>query len=275
MMIAAAMLVAGAAFGFVRADTITRVAIERELGTLVRVDTVPGPPGEGMVRVVGFNTDSGKTLPLLAGFLREHGKLVWYLATHTPGAQARMVTAADDPLAVRDSLITALHSSRVFNDRLFGMLAKYWKPRGRVIGGISQTTTHASVSTVRLAQIGARFFYPDRFSAQGDTMFTHICAGINGLSDLPDDVDPLLEAFVFAAVNESVFEPRSPLMRAFELTSKRVKVSSASKDTATRVRRAQGAMWIELEQSPALMRALTDAFVAHRAVLPFRLTESP
>ncbi len=272
-MIAATILVAGAVVGLFRPDTITRVAIERELSTLVRVDTVPGPPGEGMVRVVGFNVDAKTTLPLLADFLREHGRLVWYLATHTPGAEARMLGDRDNPLIVRDSVIAALHANQIFNDRFLAMLAQYWRPRGLVISGYSPPTSRASVSVARLAQLGARFFYPDRFSVRGDTMFTHICAGRNGISELSDEVDPLLEAFVFAGVSGSVFEPRSPLMRAFDLASKRAKVTSMSKDTATRVRRAQGAMWVQLEQSPALKRALTRAYSTHRAVLPFRLTD--
>jgi hypothetical protein len=104
-------------------------------------------------------------------------------------------------------------------------------------------------------------------------MFTHICAGMNGISDLPDAVDPLVEAFVFAAVSGSVFEPRSPLMRDFERAAKRAKVTSVSKDTATRVRRAQGAMWVKLEESSALRRVLTRAYSAHQTVLPFRLAD--
>jgi hypothetical protein len=273
MMLATTFLVVGAAVGLFRPDTISRIAIERELSTFVRVDTVSGPPGEGAVRVVGFNTDGHKAGPLLADFLHEHGRLVWYLATHTPGAQARMLTDRDSPLIVRDSVIVALQTNQIFSDRVFTMLAQYWRPRGRFIAGASPRTTRASVSVTSLTRIGARFFYPDRFSARGDTMFTHICAGMNGISDLPDAVDPLVEAFVFAAVSGSVFEPRSPLMRDFERAAKRAKVTSVSKDTATRVRRAQGAMWVKLEESSALRRVLTRAYSTHQTVLPFRLAD--
>lgn len=270
-MIYTALLITGAAFGVLRPDTVARVAVQREIGALVRVDTVPGPPGEGTVRVVGFNIDTRQPMPLLAGFMRAHGRLVWYLATHTPGAEARMVTGRDSPLVVRDSVIAALQTNQIFNDRVFAMLSEYWRPRGRVIEGIAPVVKRERVSLTRLSAVGARFFYPDRFSSHGDTMFTHICAGLNGIGDLPDPVDPLLEAFVFTAVNGSLFEPKSPLMRAFELASKRAKMTSASKDASTRVRRAQGALWAQLEQDPALRSALTKAYSAHQAVLPFHL----
>lgn len=270
-MIFSALLITSTAIGLLRPDTVARDRVHREIGALVRVDTVPGPPGEGTVRVVGFNIDTRQRMPLLAGFMRAHGPLVWYLATHTPGAEARMVTGRDSPLAVRDSVISALQTNQIFNDRVFAMLSEYWRTRGRVIEGMAPAVKRERVGLTRLSAVGARFFYPDRFSSRGDTMFTHICAGLNGIGDLPDPVDPLMEAFVFAAVNGSLREPESPLMRAFELASKRAKVTSASKDASTRVRRAQGALWSQLEQDPALRSALAKAYSAHRVVLPFQL----
>lgn len=270
-MIAASMLLAVSALTVFTPDTVTREAVQRELASLVRVDTVPGPPGEGTVRVVGFNRESRGPLPLLGGFLQEHGGLVWYLATHTPGAGARMITERDDPSAVRDSVVSALRTNERFNARVLAMLAEYWRGRGRAIEGAAPTSRRDSVTLARISTIGARFFFPDRFSSRGDTMFTHICAGINGIADLPEPVDPLLEAFVYVSVSGSVFRPHAPLMSAFEAASKRAKVASASRDASTRVKRAQGALWAELEESPAMREALTKAYAEHRAVLPFRL----
>lgn len=272
-MIVALILVAGATFSSARPDTVQRASIQQAIGALVRIDTVPGPPGEGSVRVVGFNVDSHTRSPLLSDFLRDHGRLLWYLATHTRGAEARMLGDRDSAYVVRDSIVSALIASQVFNERVFAMLGEYWRPRGRVIAGIGAGAPQTPITITRLAQIGARFFYPDRFSTSGDTMFTHICAGINGISDLAEVVDPILEAFVFVAVTSDLFVPHAPLMLAFERASKRAKVTSASKDAATRVRRAQGALWAQLEESPALRRALARAYVAHRTVLPFRLAE--
>ena len=254
-------------------DTVMRESIAREIATLVRIDTVPGPDGRP-ARVVGFAVDSVRQTPLLAPFLRAHGRMVWYLAAHTPGAAARLVGERDDPLAVRDSVIAVLRSNAAFNDRVLGMLTQYWRGRGRVIEGVA-TSPASSISAVQLRRIGARFFYPDRMSVTGDTLFTHICAGINGVSDLPESVDPLVEAFVFVAVNSAIFLPKSQLMRSFEVASRRAKQTSVSKDSKTRILRAQGALWSELERSAALGRALDDAYALQRPVLPFRIARAP
>lgn len=270
-MIASALLISAITLASVGTDTVSHASILQEIGAMVRVDTVEGPPGEGTVRVVGFNSDSKQPMPLIGSFMRAHGRLVWYLATHTPGAGARILTSRDNPMMVRDSVIAALTTNRTFTDRLFTMLANFRSAHGGVRTEPAGFTPRERIPVMTLTGIGARFFYPERFSPQGDTMFTHICAGINGIGDLPNPVDPLVEAFVFVAVNGSLFQPHSPLMRAFELSSKRAKLTSASKDTTTRVKRAQGALWTQLEQDPAMRRALTRTYLEHQAVLPFRV----
>ena len=64
-------------------------------------------------------------------------------------------------------------------------------------------------------------------------------------------------------------------MRAFELASKHAKVTSASKDRTTRILRAQGALWAELERSAALGQAIEVTYAQQRAVLPFRIARAP
>ena len=255
-------------------DTVVRRSIEREVSDLVRIDTFPGPDGRP-ARVVGFAVDQPRTASLLAPFLRAHGRLVWYLAVHTPGTEARLVRDGDDPTAVRDSIVRTLHTSAAFNDRLLRMLAAYWRPSGRRIAGYASAPAYTPVPLANLSRIGARFFYPDRVSATGDTLSTHICAGINGISDLPEAVDPLVEAFVFVAVNTAINgkAPR-PLRQAFETAGARAKMTSVSKEPATRILRAQGALWAQLEQSPAMVAAMRSAYATHRAVLPFRLASA-
>ncbi|MHB1311707.1 MAG: hypothetical protein ACYC3L_06785 [Gemmatimonadaceae bacterium] len=253
-------------------DTVTRGAIEREVGDLVRIRTFPGPNGHDSVRVVVFSVDSARPGSLLAPFLRAHGRIVWYLASHTRGAEAQPLGDGQDPIAARDSVASTLRTSPVFNDRLLQMLSEYWSHTGRVIDGYAPIAEVPSLSVTALSRIGARFFYPDRISATGDTLFTHICSGINGLGDLAEPVDPLTEAFVFVAVTSSFQQPHSPLMQAFDVAVKRAKGTSASKDPAKRVLRAQGALWSQLEQSPELARAFTTAYAEQEAALPFRLS---
>ena len=269
-MLTASLLLAISAIA-THGDTVTPQAIEHEIRSLVRIDTVVGPNGRDSVRVVGFNVEGVRAGSLLAPFLHAHGRIVWYLATHTHGAEARLVGERDDPIVVRDSVVNALRTNPIFNDRLLQMLSKYWRPLGREVEGYVPPAVSPRVSVTQLNRVGARFFYPDRISATGDTLFTHICAGINGIGDLPDPVDPLVEAFVFAAVNSVIFQPHSPLMHAFDVASKRAKVTSASKDPATRVLRAQGALWSQLEQSPALADALKTAYAKEEDALPFRV----
>ncbi|MHB1070407.1 MAG: hypothetical protein ACYC1W_11180 [Gemmatimonadaceae bacterium] len=252
-------------------DTVTRGAIEREIGDLVRINAFLGPNGRDSIRVATFDHGGLRAGSLLAPFMQAHGGIVGYLAAHTQGAEARPIGERDHPSAVRDSIVSALRTSLVFNERLLQMLSMYWRPTGRVIKGYSPSANLPSASIADFSRIGARFFYPDRQSATGDTLFTHICAGINGIRDLPDSVDPLVEAFVYVAVR-SVFLPQSPLMHAFDVAVKRAKATSASKDPSTRVLRAQGALWSQLEQSPALMRAITTAYAGHKAALPFRIS---
>lgn len=255
-----------------RPDTIRRDAVERGLARLITSDTVPGPPGEGTVRVVGFDVDVKDAPGILGGFVREHGRLLWYLATHTRGAQARMLPLRADPKPARDSIRAALLGNDAFMQYVMTMLARYGALHHQVVAGSAPAAERAAVSSSDLSALGVRFFYPDRFSEDGKTMFTHICAGANGLSDLPSGVDPLMEAFVFVAVNRAVFEPHSPLMRDYEAAAKRAKVVSASKDVATRIRRAQGALWMQLEQSAALRQAIAREYAITKDILPFRLT---
>lgn len=267
-------LLAATVLGPVRADTVRREDVVRELGLLIQSDTVPGPPGEGTVRVVGFNADARQALPLLGEFVRVHGRLLWYMATHTPGAEARMLPLGADPQLARDSIRTALSSNDAFMKRTMQMLAQYWAPRGRVVAGVSTTSPTVSIALSKLSTLGARFFYPDRFSESGDIMFTHICAGVNGLADLPGGIDPVTEAFVFVAISQAAFTQGSALMRDYETAARRAKLVSASKDTSTRIKRAQGALWMQLEQSPALTRAIQKAYALNAVVLPFHLAAS-
>jgi hypothetical protein len=253
-----------------RGDTVPRDAIDREIAAMVRIDTVAGPSGP--TRTVGFDVETGHTGVLLGPFLRRHGRIVSYLADHTPGAEFRLVSATDDPLAVRDSIVTALRTNTEFTDRLLQVLTRFWTPSGRTVARLGALPHATHVPAETLNRIGARFFYPDRMSATGDTMFTHICAGINGISDLPERVDPLVEAFVFVAVNSALFgRSTTPLMRAFEHAFARAKATSFSKDPATRILRAQGAMWAQMERSPAMTAAIAAAYRRHGAILPFQL----
>lgn len=253
-----------------RPDTVRRAAIERDLVRLIQSDTVPGPPGEGTVRVVGFNVDTKDTLISMGGFVRDHGRLLWYLATHTPGAEARMLPLRADPEPVRDSIRAALLGNDAFMQRVMTMLARYGASRHQVVVA-APAAELPTVSSSELSALGVRFFYPDRFSEDGTTMFTHICAGANGLSDFPSVVDPVVEAFTFVAVNRAVFKPHSALMRDYEAAAKRAKVVSVSKDVTTRVRRAQGALWMQLEQSGALKQAIAHEYAISKDILPFRL----
>lgn len=271
MLSATLLLVAGLAVDAPR-DTVSRAAIAREVASLVVIDTMTGPD-ERPARVVGIDIETLRGTPLLAPFLRAHGRIVGYLASHTPGAHARLVGEHDDPRAVRDSVITALRDNKEFNDRFHTMLAAYWRPSGRTIEGFVPSR-HSSLAPATLQRVGARFFYPDRVSATGDTLFTHVCAGVNGLSELPERPDPLVEAFVFVAVNSAFMAPRSSLMKAYEVAATRMKNASASTDPAKRILRAQGAMWAQMEQSPAMADAIRTAYRRHGRVMPFRLVST-
>src|ERR1019366_2852531 len=84
-------------------NTVSPQAIEREISALVRISpVVVGPDGRDSARFVGFVVDSVPSGSLLGSFLHADGKLVWYLAVHTPGAEARLVSTRDNPRAVRD-----------------------------------------------------------------------------------------------------------------------------------------------------------------------------
>lgn len=270
MLLTIAILV-GAALSPVQADTIRREAIELEVARLVRSDTVPGPPGECTVQVVGFYTKDAPTLPILGDFMQRHERLLWYLASHTPGAFPRMVPLGEDPRPVRDSIFEALRSNDAFMSGLSRMLAQFWGPRGRVVAGVPAIGARPTIPVSHLSALGARFFYPDRFSERGDTMYTHICAGVNGLADFPGDVDPMLEAFTFAAVNRAVLAPSSAPMSDYDVPAARAKLVSRGKDPSTRIRRAQGAMWMQMEQSAAMRRAIVEAYARSGGVLPFRI----
>jgi hypothetical protein len=258
-----------------QSDTISRHDIVRDVERLVQSDTVPGPPGEGTVRVVGFKVDGAQKVRSLDGFLQQHGRLLWYLATHTPGAEARILPLSADPRPVRDSISAALINNDVFMRRLMTMLSQYGASRHRVVEGVPAMPERPSISAADLSVLGARFFYPDRFSADGQTMFSHICAGANGLGDVPMPVDPAVEAFLFVAVSDAAFAPNSELMADYEIAAKRAKVVSMSKDVTTRIRRAQGALWMQLEQSAALKRAIESGYAMNAAVLPFRISTIP
>jgi hypothetical protein len=272
-MIAVGLLLATSLVVTPKRDTVPRAAITAEIASMVRIDTLTGPDGRP-AHVVGFNTDAARAGSLLAPFLKANGQLVWYLAVHTPGAGTRLVTEGNDPKAARDSVVRALRESQSFNDQLHYMLASYWRPTGRRIEGYA-APPRTVVSSKTLQRVGARFFYPDNVSSKGDTLFTHICAGINGISELPEPVDPMVEAFVFVAVNKAMFGTKnSPLMQAFDVASSRAKAATVSKDSTKRVVRAQGAMWAYMENSPAMASALSSAFHRHGALMPFRVRSS-
>lgn len=262
--------------GVSQGDTVSRRTIERELIALVHIDSAAGADGRTQDRFVGFNIDSVRTGSLLRPFLRAHGSLVWYLATHTRGAEPRLLGEHDVAAVVRDSIVAALSDDPAFFDRVVRMVAGYWsRPHHRTIAGYTAPAARDRISATQLNRVGARMFYPDRMSMVGDTLFTHICAGANGMGDLPVPVDPVTAAFVFATVSRAAFKPQSALMQAYDTAISRAKATSVSKDPATRILRAQGALWAQLEQSPALTHAMAAAYVEHQRVLPFRITPDP
>ncbi len=252
-------------------DTVTAADVRREYQRWVRIETTPVFGQPDSVPVVTLATDSVPRGSLLHDFLAAHGDVVMYLAGHTPGAFPRFVRKGDRPEAVRDSIIATLQASPPFNERLFAMLVRYWRPRGRVITGDLPPAPRIAVTTLELRQIAARFYFPDRVSAVGDTLFVHICSGANGITQLTSPVDPLVEAVVFVAVNRATFRPHSALYRDFDAAFTKAKQVSFSKDSTTRILRAQGALWAEMERSHALDEALRSAFASRRAVLPIEV----
>ena len=103
------------------------------------------------------------------------------------------------------------------------------------------------------------------------SLFTHVCALISGIRDLPDPVDPLVEALAFVAVNSAFMAPHSRLMQAYELAARRAKTASVSVAPAKRLLRAQGAMWAQMEQSPAMSTSIATAYRKYGRVMPFRI----
>jgi len=252
-------------------DTIRVADVQRAFAALVQVVTIPGRQTSDSARFVDI-TDRVPKGSLLAEFLAAHGLMVWYLATHTSGARSRPLQPSEDADAVRDSMVHVLQADSAFNARVLPMLARYWRAQGRVLeGNHSNAISRPVVSLDALRQVAVRFFYPDSASPTGDRLFTHICAVINGLADLPERPDPVVEAFVFGALQKAVFQPHSRLMRDFNDAMEFAEVVSRSTDRQTRIRRAQGALWARLASSPELTRVLRAAYTERRSVLPFRL----
>jgi hypothetical protein len=253
-------------------DTVRVEKVQRAFTALVQVVTTPGPQTSDSARFVEI-TDRVPKGSLLAEFLAAHGPMVWYLASHTPRARPRPLQPSEDADAVRDSMVHVLQADSAFNARVLPMLARYWRIQGRVLEGHgSSTTALPAVTLDALRQVAVRFFYPDSVSASGDRLFTYICAGVNGLADLPERPDPVVEAFVFAAVQKAVFQPHSRLMRDFNEAMEFAEVVSRSTDRRMRIHRAQGALWARLASSPEMTRVLRAAYTERRSVLPFRLS---
>ncbi|MCU0618165.1 MAG: hypothetical protein MUD17_13925, partial [Gemmatimonadaceae bacterium] len=195
-----------------------------------------------------------------------------YLAKHTPGAEPRLLRTSDNPRVVRDSIVSALRQSEAFQHSVLSMLAAHWRRDGRVIGGFDSQRPAMYVSEMDLRRVGARFFYMDRDERTGG-LVTYVCVAKNGIGELPVKMDPVIEAFAFVAVNRAFVsaDGRSPLMQAYERASARVQSARGRKGETNDVRHARRMMWAEMEQSPALAAAITDAFNEHASVLPFRL----
>jgi hypothetical protein len=253
------------------ADTVPRSVIERELASLVQLDSIDGP--DGLARIVSFDQDHVRPTSPLASFMARYGRHVDYLAKKTPGAGPRTLSAGDEPAQVRDSIIRALLSTDTFTRPVLHLLAAHWRGTRRVVADDAAVGPRHTVSEAQLRRIGARFFFPDGLTSDG-RLLTHVCAGVNGVSALPGKVEPIVEAFAFVAVSSAFASPngKSPLMRAYERAAQRAKAAAASRDSAAYVLRAQGVMWAEMENSPAMAAAISDAYRRFGSAMPFRLT---
>lgn len=209
---------------------------------------------------------------LLRGFVEENRHYLQYLIGNGTSldAQGLLEENGDQEKTLRD-FDSRLRDDARFNDQVLPMIDRWLHGRGIDLAGYDPPT-RKEVTHRHMLDLAARFFYPDSIQKDG-AIGSHICAGMNGLSDLGGEREIAVEAFAFQIIFGDLFEDRYGLESEFTEEVRSVGRLNLSSDPNTRLTRIQGAAWAHMARSRNLQRAVAREYRRRVDYLPFTLVE--
>jgi hypothetical protein len=184
-----------------------------------------------------------------------------------------------DPVDFHSRFTGILRSSSRLDAIVIPMVARYLSQEGLELTGLDPShetlanETRPEVELETAASIAARFFYPHEIGP-GDQIQAHICAALNGLSDLQRPRDLAVEAFVYSALWRDLRSSRRGVRHEFTDELKRLASLDLSSNLTIRLHRVQGAVWAHMSRSRRVRRALSREYARMERWLPFRLVSS-
>lgn len=194
-----------------------------------------------------------------------------YIAAHgTHPELPQLIASARDKDAIPAAFDLLLVQDSAFNAVMVATAGRFLAPSATSVIGYDRRRPRPSFTMDEVVSVAVRFFYPDSILPDGRVQ-THVCIGINGVSDLQRGRDIAVEAFVYSAIMKELKDNRHGLDSAYQRAAHRLNRLDLSSDNRVRLIRSQGALWTMMAQSPALRETLWADYRAQRSFLPFSI----
>lgn len=274
-LLSTAALALGATTSTADSAAYTRRDLERELPSVVRVDSSRYG--------YSFDLDTTRVSGALGALARANGHYVLYLTQNALGTSTRAeVFSGAQRADVQRRLYERLLADTTYVRSITESVTRHRVLRANAPGAGAARPDVVSgaespgrtVSFRRVMDVAARFFYPDAVLPNG-TIQSHVCVGINGIADMQGGRDLALEGFVYAAIFHDLLKPRYYVTADFDGASRLINAMDLSADSTTRLRRAQGVMWGLMLQSEKLRQVVVAEYRQASAYLPFRIVDAP
>lgn len=249
-------------------DTVTARRVQAALDSALSVLVVPQGTDTMRMVVVRSPAPAGS---LLEHFVAEHASVVTYLLRYGVGYdETRVLAGTSDSGSAAARLRAALHQDARFNRLFLPLALGYLAKRGTPVSPWPMEHPKPRVALAAAQRLAARFFYPDEVDSAG-VLTGAICTTNNGLQDVEQPRNLMVEAFLFGLIRQRIREPASPILAAYDRAMRAANQLGLSTDPAVRVARAQGLMWGVMAEDPALREAIVSEYARSKEWLPFTI----
>jgi hypothetical protein len=215
---------------------------------------------------ISLEVDSLPKGHFLAGLINEHHLYALYILNNCAGGLYTRIGNTKNKAKILKAWDQFLNNDSLFNANFLRLASWYLKAQGDSIAGYDMKQ-RSSVSESDVREIATHFFYPHYIESFGQYA-THICVGINGMSQLlPEKRDYAVEAFCYSAVFPEAGD--TPLMDAYDSIFKTVSGSGLPEGRKEHEHALQTGVWSSLRERPELKDVLTKKYNNMKEILPF------
>lgn len=197
----------------------------------------------------------------LSGIINPNLSYINYLITNFTSLKSpESLMAISDSLEFQNAFIEHLQQDSSFN----AVMNAFTR-------GLKDEHEKVEFSTDEVMNIAVKFF--SIVDIRNGNYVAKVCTGANDIKSTEKYREPLLEAFCFSTILKAIRQPSNGLMKDFTTGVKQLYSMNLGIDKKEELLRAQGAVFLTMKNSSALVKVLKDAYEQNKENLAFVWTE--